>query len=278
MERNRRIGKEGKVSLPPPPPLHFIYLSPFPPLSPFPHSPSISSPFPHSLPISSKPGCKAAAGYDSLFPKIRKIDVVCCKGILLEYFYHTTTVIKIRQNYVIRVSGGQLCLAKSKIREKDENYNCPTHERLKNACFVLYFHPYYLKFLPFCFCFVFLWPVIPIKDSLSMKVRSVQFCISCSALKCIEVHCTEMVHILLHNPQCTAHFAVLQVHSVFCYCSGRKRWRCIPGKHGEELHVHWLLLSAGKPDIFPNHTGRMYLSNSQNVFVQIANCIFLRAN
>ena len=36
-------------------------------LSPFPHSPSISSPFPHSLPISSQPGCKAAAGCDSLY-------------------------------------------------------------------------------------------------------------------------------------------------------------------------------------------------------------------
>ena len=41
-------------------------LSPIPFLSPFPHSPSISSPFSHFLPISSQPGCKAAAGCDSL--------------------------------------------------------------------------------------------------------------------------------------------------------------------------------------------------------------------
>ena len=67
MERNWWIGGGGNVSLSP-----FSPLSPFhpsfsiSPLSPFPHSPSISSPFPHSLPISLQPNWKAAAGCDSL--------------------------------------------------------------------------------------------------------------------------------------------------------------------------------------------------------------------
>ena len=66
-----------------------------------------------------------------------------------------------------------------------------------------------------------------------------------------------------------------EMHSALCSLC---RWRCILGKHGEELHVHWFLWASKRPDIFPNHTGRMYLSNLQNVFVWIANVFVQIAN
>ena len=67
---------------------------------------------------------------------------------------------------------------------------------MKKQLIITKIFPFLFLYSPFlCFCFVFLWLAIPIKDSLS--IASKWKCGQCSSAF-LAVQCTEMLHILVH--------------------------------------------------------------------------------